>query len=91
MVVVGEVRVLVSDQGSGIPIADRQRAVQRFFRGEQARHTPGSGLGLALVSAVAQLHGGALTLEDNSPGLRAVLTLPVRAESAAVGRTVAEA
>ena len=46
-----------------------------FFRGEQARSTPGSGLGLALVQAVAMLHDGALVLEDAAPGLRAVLTL----------------
>ncbi len=52
------------------------RATERFFRGEAARQTPGSGLGLALVDAVAQLHGGSLQLEDAGPGLRAVLTLP---------------
>ncbi len=71
------VRIEVSDQGPGIPPADRQRATERFFRGETARSTPGSGLGLALVSAVAQLHGGSLRLEDASPGLRAVLSLPI--------------
>jgi len=70
------VRIEVSDQGPGIPPADRQRATERFFRGETARSTPGSGLGLALVSAVAQLHGGSLRLEDAEPGLRAVLCLP---------------
>jgi signal transduction histidine kinase len=69
-------RVIVSDQGPGIPEADRARATERFFRGEQARSTPGSGLGLALVQAVATLHGGMLVLEDNEPGLRAVLMLP---------------
>jgi signal transduction histidine kinase len=70
------VRIIVADQGPGIPDEDRERATERFFRGEQARSTPGSGLGLALVQAVATLHGGALTLEDNAPGLRAVLRLP---------------
>ena len=74
-----EVRVMVADQGPGIPETDRQRAVQRFFRGEQARNTPGSGLGLALVSAVANLHGGGLLLEDNGPGLRAVLSVQAQA------------
>jgi signal transduction histidine kinase len=69
--------ICVSDQGPGIPAADRTRATERFFRGEAARNTPGSGLGLALVSAVAQLHGGSLTLEDEAPGLRATLRLPV--------------
>ena len=70
------IEIMVSDQGLGIPEADRARATDRFFRGEAARQTPGSGLGLALVDAVAQLHGGTLRLEDASPGLRAVLVLP---------------
>ena len=72
----GAVQVAVADQGPGIPPADRKRATERFYRGESARNTPGAGLGLALVQAVAQLHGGALALEDASPGLRAILTLP---------------
>ena len=71
----GEVSIAVADQGPGIPEEERARATERFFRGEQARSTPGSGLGLALVRAVAMLHGGVLTLEDNAPGLRAGLRL----------------
>jgi signal transduction histidine kinase len=67
--------ITVADEGPGIPEADRERATQRFFRGESARSTPGSGLGLSLVQAVATLHGGALRLADNRPGLRATLTL----------------
>jgi signal transduction histidine kinase len=70
------IEISVSDQGPGIPEADRPRATARFFRGESARQTPGSGLGLALVEAVAQLHGGSLRLEDAGPGLCAVLRLP---------------
>jgi signal transduction histidine kinase len=69
------VHVFVSDEGPGIPPDERARATQRFFRGETARNTPGSGLGLALVQAVAQLHQGTLLLENNRPGLLAVLTL----------------
>jgi signal transduction histidine kinase len=72
----------VQDSGPGIPDADRARATERFFRGEQARQTPGSGLGLALVDAVAHLHAGQLALEDAAPGLRAVLTLPTRPAAA---------
>jgi signal transduction histidine kinase len=71
-----QVRLSVSDRGPGIPEADRPRAAERFFRGEQARHTPGSGLGLALVQAVASLHEGSLLLADAAPGLRATITLP---------------
>jgi hypothetical protein len=72
----GKVSITVTDEGPGIPEAERARAVERFYRGESARSTPGSGLGLSLVAAVAQLHGGELRLEDNHPGLRAVLVLP---------------
>jgi signal transduction histidine kinase len=67
----GEVAITVSDSGPGIPDAERGRVVERFYRTEVSRGTPGSGLGLALVQAVAVLHGGALQLEDASPGLRA--------------------
>jgi len=66
----------VADGGSGIPEADRGRAVERFVRLEQSRSQPGSGLGLSLASAVARLHGGELKLEDNRPGLRTVISLP---------------
>jgi signal transduction histidine kinase len=72
----GTVEIIVSDQGPGIPVSERAVATERFYRGETARSTPGSGLGLSLVAAVAHLHGGELRLEDNEPGLRAVLLLP---------------
>jgi signal transduction histidine kinase len=68
--------ITVSDSGPGIPAVDRVRATERFFRGEAARSTPGAGLGLALVQAVAQLHGGELRLSDSGPGLSATLLLP---------------
>ncbi len=66
----------VSDSGPGIPQADRSRAVERFVRLEQSRSQPGSGLGLSLAAAVARLHGGELTLEDNRPGLKSIIALP---------------
>lgn len=72
------VEVVVADDGAGIAEADRGRAVERFVRLEASRSRPGSGLGLALAAAVAKLHGGSLRLEDNAPGLRAVLSLPRR-------------
>ena len=70
--------IVVADRGPGIPEPDRRRATERFFRGESARNTPGSGLGLSLVQAVATLHGGGLALLDNDPGLRCRLRLPVQ-------------
>lgn len=68
--------LLVSDDGPGIPPQDRARVLQRFVRLDAARGTPGTGLGLALVAAVARLHGARLALEDAGPGLRVRLALP---------------
>jgi signal transduction histidine kinase len=70
------VEITVADCGPGIAPQDRQRALQRFVRLEKSRSQPGSGLGLSLVAAVARLHGGSIRLEDNAPGLKAVLVLP---------------
>ena len=75
----GEVCVSVADNGPGIAEEDRSRVLGRFVRLEESRNTPGSGLGLSLVAAAAQLHGGKLKLEDAEPGLKAVLHLPNRA------------
>jgi signal transduction histidine kinase len=72
------IEIVVADSGPGIPEADREHVLERFVRLEWSRTTPGNGLGLSLVSAVASLHAGSLTLEDNQPGLRAVLRLPSR-------------
>ena len=69
--------IAVSDTGSGIAEAERDKVVQRFYRLESSRSTPGSGLGLSLVKAVAKLHRATLLLEDNAPGLRATLRLPL--------------
>jgi signal transduction histidine kinase len=72
----GIARIEVADSGPGVP-ADRREAVfDRFVRLEGSRSTPGNGLGLSLVRAVARLHGGEAWLEDNEPGLKAVFTLP---------------
>jgi len=69
------VELVVADRGPGIPAADRERVVQRLVRLDASRALPGTGLGLSFVAAVARLHGGELRLEDNAPGLRAVLRL----------------
>ncbi|HQZ13920.1 MAG TPA: ATP-binding protein [Devosia sp.] len=72
----GRVLIEVSDNGPGIPEADRERVVERFVRLDSSRTEPGSGLGLSLVAAVARLHRGSFRLEDNVPGVRAVMDLP---------------
>ncbi|TWB20769.1 signal transduction histidine kinase [Nitrospirillum amazonense] len=71
------VKVTVADNGPGIPAEDRERVRERFFRLDRDQARPGSGLGLSLVDAVAQRHGGTLVLSDNGPGLKAQLLLPV--------------
>ena len=71
----GAVLLSVSDDGPGIPADQRERVVEPFVRLDEARHLPGAGLGLSLVAAVAEAHGGRLLLEDAGPGLRAVLEL----------------
>jgi hypothetical protein len=70
------VALIVADNGPGIPPEARAHAVERFVRLEQSRSQPGSGLGLSLASAVAHLHHGELELDDNAPGLKAMILLP---------------
>jgi signal transduction histidine kinase len=69
------VEIEVADRGPGIPDAQKPKAIERFYRGDVSRGTPGVGLGLSLVDAVARLHGSELKLEDNEPGLRARMVL----------------
>ena len=71
--------VYVADTGPGIPADQRERVFDRFHRLESSRSTPGSGLGLSLVRAVARLHGATIRLGDEAPGLRVTLALPRRA------------
>lgn len=73
--------VIVADDGPGIPKDRRDEALKRFGRLDAARTEGGAGLGLSLASAVAHLHGGVVTLEDNAPGLRVRLTLAPDARS----------
>jgi signal transduction histidine kinase len=69
----------VADGGPGIPAEFRDKVLQRFFRLEASRSTPGSGLGLSLVAAVAHLHDAQLDLGDNNPGLIVTITFPLQA------------
>ncbi len=68
--------VIVSDTGPGIPASERERVLERYVRLESSRHTPGNGLGLSLVKAVAKLHNAELTLTDNNPGLIVTIRFP---------------
>lgn len=66
-------RIIVQDDGPGIPETERAAVLQRFYRGERDRLIPGSGLGLSIVAAIVRLHGFELSLQDAQPGLRAVI------------------
>jgi signal transduction histidine kinase len=78
--VVGEsgaknVSLAVADNGPGVPANERNVIFQRYHRSEASRGSPGTGLGLSLVAAIAQLHGFECLAADNGPGLRVTLTL----------------
>ena len=68
--------ISVADNGPGIPIDEHQHVFRRFYRLERSRCTPGNGLGLSLVAAVARLHDARIKLCDNAPGLKIELRLP---------------
>lgn len=69
-----EVAIIVEDEGPGIPSHDKEKVFQQFYRGDSSRSTPGNGLGLSLVKAVAEQHQAHVTLEDAAPGLRVRIT-----------------
>ena len=69
-------RIFVADDGPGIPEADRARVTERFIRLDSARSTPGHGLGLSMVKAIVEAHGGWLEFRDREPGFEASLILP---------------
>jgi signal transduction histidine kinase len=73
----GKPTFTVADTGPGVPDEFKSKVLERLFRLEQSRTSPGSGLGLSLVDAVARSHGVELKLADNHPGLRVTLTFPV--------------
>ena len=68
--------IAVGDRGSGIPLEERKHVFKRFYRIERSRSSPGNGLGLSLVSSVAQLHGAHIEMGDNGPGLKIQLQFP---------------
>jgi signal transduction histidine kinase len=69
------IQITVADDGPGIPDEEKPKVSARFYRGDASRGTPGVGLGLTLVASVAKVHGGALELGDNNPGLRANMVI----------------
>jgi len=73
----GSVEVSVSDNGPGISDSEKSKVMERFYRGDASRGTPGVGLGLSLAQAVAKLHGSTLELSDQNPGLRVAFLLPL--------------
>ena len=68
------VTLTIADNGPGVPVELRAKVLERFFRVDPSRTTPGSGLGLSLVAAVAGLHEAPLRLDDNHPGLKVTLS-----------------
>lgn len=72
------VSLAVRDYGPGVPAAEMDKLGRRFYRVDQSRHLPGNGLGLAIVGAIAQLHGGALALRHAAPGFEARIVIPVQ-------------
>ncbi|MBR0714507.1 HAMP domain-containing sensor histidine kinase [Bradyrhizobium liaoningense] len=68
--------IAVADDGPGIPAEQHDHVFKRFYRLEQSRYTPGNGLGLSLVAAIARLHGAEIELSDNAPGLEFKLSFP---------------
>ncbi|MFB9266864.1 ATP-binding protein [Bradyrhizobium erythrophlei] len=77
--------ISVADDGPGIPTDQHDRVFKRFYRLEQSRYTPGNGLGLSLVAAVASLHGAKIELHDNAPGLLVRLSFPAPAGQSTMG------
>ncbi|HWU60893.1 MAG TPA: HAMP domain-containing sensor histidine kinase [Ensifer sp.] len=69
---------IVADSGPGIDEAEREKVFRRLYRLDKSRNSPGHGLGLSMVKAIADLHGLTVTIEDNEPGARFVLTWPSR-------------
>jgi signal transduction histidine kinase len=73
--------ISIADDGPGIPLNESQQVFKRFYRLERSRRTPGNGLGLSLVAAVARLHGARIEMADNAPGLKFRLLFPMPARA----------
>jgi signal transduction histidine kinase len=69
------VETVIADNGPGIPVEEHAKVFRRLYRLERSRTSPGSGLGLALVAAIAHMHAARIALADNRPGLRVTVVL----------------
>jgi signal transduction histidine kinase len=78
------VEISVADNGPGIDDSEKTKVIERFYRGDASRGTPGVGLGLSLVQAVAKLHGNPIELRDQAPGLKVTMTIAIDAAGAAL-------
>jgi signal transduction histidine kinase len=87
----GEAVISVADDGPGIAADEYQNVFKRFYRLERSRHTPGNGLGLSLVEAVARLHRARIEMLDNKPGLKILLRFPAPAKPNVESRSAPEA
>lgn len=72
----GNMQLVIGDHGTGIAKELHQKVFQRFYRLEQSRTIAGNGLGLSIVAAIVELHGGTISLDDNRPGLKVTVSLP---------------
>ena len=72
-----EIVITIADNGPGIPASERENVFRRFYRLDQSRSSSGNGLGLSMVSAVISMHNGTIKLENNTPGLRTLIKLPL--------------
>lgn len=76
-------KLFVADRGSGISDQDRSRVFDRFVRLEDSRSRPGSGLGLSMVAAIVKAYNGTINMKDNNPGLRVILSFPLKSPAPA--------
>ncbi len=86
-----EAVITIADNGPGIPVEEREKVFRRFYRLDRSRTTAGNGLGLSMVSAVVIMHGGEIQLMENDPGLRTVMRLPLRDDTARLSPQLADA
>jgi two-component system sensor histidine kinase KdpD len=76
-IVADELRIIVEDEGAGIPVEEREKIFQKFYRAD--KKTKGFGMGLAIVRGIIEAHNGEIRVEDGKNGARFVINLPIKA------------